>query len=125
MTPQFEQEEVIAGSDGETTPRNTPRAHATMLPLAEPRENPVLNHTYRSGTSMFADMPQPAQPASAQNTMRGEKRLLRIHIHSADVAPGQMITLDVTTDTWLAEVLDTACRKRQLDKANHVLKLPE
>ena len=124
MTPQFEQEEAIAGSDGETTPRNTPRPYATLLPPAEPRENPVLNHTYRSGTSMFADMPQPAQPASAQNTMRGEKRLLRIHIHSADVAPGQMITLDVTTDTWLAEVLDTACRKRQLDKANHVLKLP-
>ncbi len=35
-----------------------------------------------------------------------------------------MITLDVSTDTWLAEVLDIACRKRQLDKANHVLKLP-
>ncbi|KAM7186515.1 Stress-activated map kinase interacting protein 1 (SIN1) domain containing protein [Rhypophila sp. PSN 637] len=124
VTPQFEQEEVNQGSeDGETTPRNTPRPDAAMLAPAEPRENPVLNHVYRSGnTPMFADMPQPAQPTSAQ--MRGEKRLLRIHIHSADVAPGQMITLDVTTDTWLAEVLDTACRKRQLDKANHVLKLP-
>ncbi|KAM7204068.1 Stress-activated map kinase interacting protein 1 (SIN1) domain containing protein [Naviculisporaceae sp. PSN 640] len=125
-TPQFEQEEVQHGSeDGETTPRNTPRPDAAMLVPAEPRENPVLNHVYRAGnTSMFADLPQPTQPTTAQNTARGEKRLLRIHIHSADVAPGQMITLDVTTDTWLAEVLDTACRKRQLDKANHVLKLP-
>lgn len=43
---------------------------------------------------------------------------------SADVAPGQMVTLDVTTDTYLAEVMDQVCRKRQLDKANHVLKLP-
>lgn len=43
---------------------------------------------------------------------------------SADIAPGQMVTLDVTTDTYLAEVLDMVCRRRQLDKANHVLKLP-
>jgi hypothetical protein len=34
-----------------------------------------------------------------------------------------MITLDVTTDTYLADVLDIVCKKRQLDKANHVLKL--
>jgi len=34
-----------------------------------------------------------------------------------------MITLDVTTDTYLADVLDVVCKKRQLDKANHVLKL--
>ncbi|KAK3313838.1 stress-activated map kinase interacting protein 1-domain-containing protein [Apodospora peruviana] len=124
VTPQFEQEQVGEGSDGELTPRNTPRPDANMFPPPQPRENPVLNTTYRAGTSIFADMPQPTQPASAQNTMRGEKRLLRIHIHSADVAPGQMITLDVTTDTWMDEVLDIACRKRQLDKANHVLKIP-
>src|SRR5262249_8754206 len=49
---------------------------------------------------------------------------LRIRIHSSDTAPGQMVTLDVTTETYLAEVLDLVCRKRQLDKANHVLKLP-
>ncbi len=35
-----------------------------------------------------------------------------------------MVTLDVTTDTYLEEVLDLVCRKRQLDKALHVLKLP-
>ncbi|KAK0722413.1 stress-activated map kinase interacting protein 1-domain-containing protein [Lasiosphaeria miniovina] len=127
MTPQFEQEAVAEEPDDkDLTPRNTPRPDAVLQQqlLAQPRENPLLNTTYRADTSMFADMPQPAQPASSQNTARGEKKLLRIHIHSADVAPGQMITLDVTTGTWLAEVLDTACRKRQLDKANHVLKVP-
>ena len=34
------------------------------------------------------------------------------------------MTLDVTTETYMAEVLDLVCRKRQLDKANHVLKMP-
>jgi len=125
QTPQFEQQDAGEGRDtDDLTPRNTPRPDNFMLPPAQPRDNPLLNTTYRANTSMFADMPQPAQPASSHNTMRGEKKLLRIHIHSSDIAPGQMITLDVTTEAWLADVLDTVCRKRQLDKANHVLKLP-
>jgi hypothetical protein len=121
-TPQFEQEAAAEEDDKEVTPRNTPRPDARMLPPAQPRENPLLNTAYRANTTLFADMPQSTQPTSAPS--RGEKRLLRIHIHSSDIAPGQMITLDVSTETWLAEVLDIACRKRQLDKANHVLKLP-
>jgi hypothetical protein len=51
------------------------------------------------------------------------KKLLRVHILSSDALPGQIVTLDVTTDTYLADVLDSICKKRQLDKANHVLKL--
>ena len=126
LTPQFEQEDAGEGREGnDLTPRNTPRPADGFAPPPAPRDNPVLNTTYRANTSMFADMPQPAQPSSAQNTVRGEKKLLRIHIHSSDIAPGQMVTLDVTTDTWLDDVLDTVCRKRQLDKANHVLKLPQ
>ncbi|KAL2164474.1 hypothetical protein VTH06DRAFT_3690 [Thermothelomyces fergusii] len=123
-TPEFEQEAAGEEEDSkELTPRNTPRPDGgTHPPPDRPRENPLLNTAYRANTTMFADVPQPAQPANVSS--RGEKRLLRIHIHSSDVAPGQMITLDVSTDTWLAEVLDTACRKRQLDKASHVLKLP-
>ncbi|XP_044718125.1 SAPK-interacting protein 1 (Sin1), middle CRIM domain-containing protein [Hirsutella rhossiliensis] len=66
----------------------------------------------------------PAAPVAVPNTTRGQQKLLRIHLMSADTAPGQMVTLDVLTDTYLAEVLDLVCRKRQLDKGNHVLKLP-
>ncbi|KAK1751698.1 stress-activated map kinase interacting protein 1-domain-containing protein [Echria macrotheca] len=123
LTPQFEQE-VTEGQDGEDiTPKNTPKPD-NFMQLAQPRGNPVLNTIHRGNITMFADLPQPAQPASAHNTTRAEKKLLRIHIHSSDIAPGQMVTLDVTTETWLADVLDMVCRKRQLDKANHVLKLP-
>ncbi|PHH84859.1 hypothetical protein CDD83_1256 [Cordyceps sp. RAO-2017] len=93
-----------------------------VLPAeARPRLNPIVTTTYRPNMSL-ADTPQ--APAAAPSTARGQQKLLRIHIMSADVAPGQMVTVDVTTDTYLAEVLDLVCRKRQLDKANHVLKLP-
>ncbi|KAK5664211.1 hypothetical protein OQA88_427 [Cercophora sp. LCS_1] len=122
LTPQFEQEGAGDREAEDVTPKGTPRPDNFMPPPVQPRENPVLNTIHRANTS-FADLPQPSQPAS-QATVRGEKKLLRIHIHSSDIAPGQMVTLDVTTETWLGEVLDIVCRKRQLDKANHVLKLP-
>ena len=106
----------------EPTPKNTPAPpRGGFAQPNYPRQNPIVTTTYRSNTPA-ADAPQ--LPTTAPNTMRGQQRLLRIHIMSADVAPGQMVTVDVTTDTYLAEVLDTVCRKRQLDKANHVLKLP-
>ncbi|CAG9944605.1 unnamed protein product [Clonostachys rosea f. rosea IK726] len=86
-----------------------------------PRQNPIITTTYRTNTPL-ADMPQ--APASTNSTARGPRKLLRISIMSSDVAPGQMVTVDVTTDTYLVQVLETVCTKRQLEKANHVLKLP-
>jgi hypothetical protein len=122
-TPEFQQEEAIAEETDETTPKNTPQTTLSVLPPSQPRFHPVLTTTYRSNTAL-ADMPQVAQSSSAPHTHRGQQKLLRIHIHSPDVPPGQMVTLDVTTDTYLFEVLDMVCRKRQLDKGSHVLKLP-
>ncbi|GJC86551.1 target of rapamycin complex 2 subunit sin1 [Colletotrichum liriopes] len=123
ITPQ-EEEEAAEEADEDLTPRNTPQPNLnSFLPVAtEPRPNPVTNTTYRQQHSMFADAPQ--APAAAPNTSRGQQKLLRVHLHSTDVAPGQLVTLDTTTETYMAEVLDMVCRKRQLDKANHVLKMP-
>jgi hypothetical protein len=125
VTPQFQQEEQSdeESRSEETTPTNTPQPSLSHLAPSRPRLNPVTTTTYRQN-QLLADMPQQPQPSSVPNTSRGQQKLLRIHIHSSDAAPGQMVTLDVTTDTYLAEVLDLVCRKRQLDKANHVLKLP-
>ncbi|KAI8662682.1 hypothetical protein LRP88_06891 [Fusarium phalaenopsidis] len=136
LTPQEEEEEPVTSQesggvpldsaepgrvDEDATPRGTPGPQVNSFLAARPRQNPIVTTTYRSNAPA-ADMPQ--APIAAPNTSRGQQKLLRIHIMSSDIAPGQMVTLDVTTDTYLAEVLDMVCRKRQLDKANHVLKLP-
>ncbi|KAH6605081.1 stress-activated map kinase-interacting [Trichoderma cornu-damae] len=109
-----------------TLPKNegaSASASATIpaLPSEHPRPNPILTTAYRPNV-LLADAPQTRTTVS--NAMRGQQKLLRIHIMSSEVAAGQMVTLDITTDTYLAEVLDQVCRKRHLDKANHVLKLP-
>ncbi|EGR46071.1 uncharacterized protein TRIREDRAFT_66985, partial [Trichoderma reesei QM6a] len=90
-------------------------------PSVHPRPNPILTTAYRPNV-LLADAPQTRTNVS--NAMRGQQKLLRIYIMSSDVAAGQMVTLDITTDMYFAEVLDQVCRKRHLDKANHVLKLP-
>lgn len=133
LTPQEAEDDEVPGSqeaiieetrdDEELTPKNTPGANLnSFLVPSRPRQNPIVTTTYRSTNAPAADTPQ--APTTVSNTSRGQQKLLRIHIMSSDVAPGQMVTLDVTTDTYLAEVLDMVCRRRQLDKANHVLKLP-
>ncbi|KAJ8108256.1 hypothetical protein ONZ43_g6482 [Nemania bipapillata] len=122
QTPQFEQQEVADEEpEDEITPKNTPQPPSTLPVAAYPRSNPIITTTYRVDT-IFAD--RPAVPTTTPAATRGQKKLLRIHILSSDVAPGQMITVDVTTDMYFAEVLDVVCRKRQLDKHTHVLKLP-
>ncbi|KAK0125961.1 hypothetical protein ONS95_007584 [Cadophora gregata] len=124
ITPQFKQEAVASASDDDFMPKNTPTlSSSTPLAGTQPRLNPLLTtmSALRSNATL-ADSPAVGTVATpaARNSV---KKLLRIHIHSADAAPGQMITLDVTTDTYLADVLDVVCKRRQLDKANHVLKL--
>lgn len=124
ITPEFEPEEEVAEDEGEaavkdTTPRSTPQPELSLSVPYQPRQNPVLTTTHRAG--ILLDQPQVA--TSVQHA-RGQQKLLRVNILSSDTAPGQLVTLDVTTDTYLAEVLDLVCKKRQLDKVNHVLKIP-
>jgi target of rapamycin complex 2 subunit MAPKAP1 len=123
VTPQTTEEEPMEEArDEETTPRNTPQPAPSLLAApVESRPNPITNTTYRQAT-LLADTP--AAPTAMPNTTRGRRKLLRVHIHSVDAAPGQMVTIDVTTDTYMEQVLDLVCKKRQLDKAAHVLKLP-
>lgn len=112
-----------AAQEDDITPRNTPKPNTSALQpaLRGVALNPIITTTFRPHAPL-AD--SPAAPNATPNAIRGRKKLLRIHIHSSDTAPGQMVTLDVTTDMYLEEILDLACRKRQLDKGNHVLKLP-
>ncbi|KAK5989056.1 Target of rapamycin complex 2 subunit sin1 [Cladobotryum mycophilum] len=121
LTPQ---EDEDGGDDTieEASPAKNLATNAnTLLPPARPRQNPILFTTYRANT-FLADAPQAR--STTPNMNRGQQKLLRIYIMSADIAAGQMVTVDITTEMYLAEVLDLVCRKRQLDKANHVLKIP-
>ena len=128
LTPQEEEEEEAepSQSSSEAAPAAPPKdvANTNNNGLSAPRQpwqNPIVFTAVRTNTPL-ADTP--ATAPSTSNPSRGQQKLLRIHIMSTDTAAGQMVTVDVTTETYLAEVLEVVCRKRQLDKGNHVLKLP-
>ncbi len=125
ITPQFKQESIATSSiDDDLMPKNTPMPAPSCATGTQVRQNPLLTTmSALRQNSNLADAPAIGVAPTQSATRNAVKKLLRIHIHSADAAPGQMITLDVTTDTYLADVLDIVCKKRQLDKANHVLKL--
>ncbi|KAI0902419.1 SIN1-domain-containing protein [Annulohypoxylon nitens] len=127
QTPQYEQQDVAEPmADEEATPKSTPQPQISPLAASQTashaRTNPIITTTYRIDASL-ADKPE--RKLEAPVPSRGQHKLLRVRIMSSDIAPGQMVTLDVTTDMYLAEVLDLICRKRQLDKNIHVLKLPD
>lgn len=120
VTPQFKQESVsTVAMDDDAGPKSAPAQQSALPVPAKPRANPLT--TTMSALRNPADIPQ--APVTQTIPNRGIQKLLRVNILSSDAAPGQMVTVDVSTETYLAEVLDIVCKKRQLDKANHVLKL--
>lgn len=150
LTPQFSQEAAVETAQEEEAPQpsqldvpkvpnmpnvpNSPNppnpANAFILESASAplpfstrtaRHNPVLNTVYRPGATML-DTPRPQ--VSTSNTTRGQHKFLRIHIMTPDAPPGQMVTVDVTTDMYIEEVLELVCRKRNFDKNFHILKIP-
>ncbi|EOD50737.1 Stress activated map kinase interacting protein sin1 [Neofusicoccum parvum] len=66
---------------------------------------------------------RPVRVAAPNYTPRtGAPKTLRIHFISDDFT-SRVSTLEVTTDTYLAEVFDRACRDLNVDKALYVLKV--
>lgn len=61
-------------------------------------------------------------PTTHSTPRMGPAKMLKIHFTSLE-AFTQITTIEVTTDTYLAEVLDIVCKRWKLDKAYHILKV--
>lgn len=84
-------------------------------------------YEYQTDTSIpVASRPVPAdkpQLVPNHSTPRyGTAKELLIH-HVSVEATSHTLTINLTTDTYLAEVLDQACKKWGLEKAHHLLKV--
>ncbi|KAL9137851.1 MAG: hypothetical protein Q9175_000946 [Cornicularia normoerica] len=86
----------------------------------EEKETPLATTSPRKPTQAPAD--KPALPAIHSTPRVGPPKLLKIHFTSLE-AFSQISTIEVTTDTYLAEVLDTVCKRWKLDKSYHILKV--
>ncbi|MBE3047593.1 hypothetical protein IMZ48_34785 [Candidatus Bathyarchaeota archaeon] len=115
--PEYEPAEEVAEEDQEDKDEAAPQPDPSEAPEARP--DPLLVTTYRHGN---LDQPQVVATTAAQ-TLKGHQKLLRINIISSDTTTGQLVTVDVTTEAWLAQVRDLVCKKRQLDPSWHVFSI--
>ena len=126
VTPKFSQ---IANAATEDTAENTQPQQPQIpqrLPAKTvgPRFNPVLGQPFTSALRNNSTAPAdtPAIPLTNSTPRMGATKLIKIHFTSPE-AFAQTNTIEVTTDTYIAEVLDTVCKKWGLDKAHHILKV--
>ena len=86
--------------------------------------NPVISRPFafsgRKGSAATLDAP--ALPVVHSTPRMGPPKLLKIHFTTLE-AQSQNSTIEITTDTYLAEVLDSVCKRWNLDKAHHYLKV--
>jgi len=125
LTPNSIQESTTAEDDiTENPPPQQPQIpqQPPAKPLG-PRFNPVLGQPFASALRNNSTAPADTPAIPTHSTPRmGATKLLKIHFTSPE-AFAQTNTIEVTTDTYIAEVLDTVCKKWGLDKAHHILKV--
>jgi len=107
---------------------------------AQVEENELLTPRLKSSERPFETqnlMVQPAatitlSPVSSSSAVQPRKagkpsdsvsQLLRIHFNATTPLAAQSTTMNVTAETYLADVLDQVCKKKQLDKAMYALRI--
>ena len=113
LTPKFDK--LV-----EATKVEAPEAGSQRQSQIERKETPLAATALRKPAPAPAD--KPALPAIHSTPRMGPPKMLKIHFTSLE-AFSQISTIEVTTDTYLAEVLDTVCKRWKLDKSYHILKV--
>lgn len=125
QTPQYTQqfEEFSQEPIDTITPLPAPTELEAPLSEISPLTttiNKPFAFTARKQSATLADRPD--IPTVHSTPRIGPPKVLKIHFTSVE-AYRQTSTIEITTDTYFAEVLDTVCRKWNLDKAHHFLKV--
>ncbi|KAI4111131.1 MAG: hypothetical protein LQ339_000859 [Xanthoria mediterranea] len=114
LTPKYEVQVAAAQEQAASenpAPKQTSDEQKDTLTII-----PELPAAVRKLTAAALDRPIFATQHSTPRM--GLAKMLRIHFRSLE-ADFQTTSIEVTTDTYLAEVLDTVCKKWKLDKTYH------
>ena len=112
LTPKYE-EHAVQAKDEESESKTKRQS------LTEKKEV-AFEPAARKPAAAPAD--KPALPNNYSTPRMGPPKLLKIHFTSLE-ALSQTSTLETSSDTYIAEVLDTVCKRWKLDKSYHILKV--
>lgn len=93
----------------------------TVAPLN--RLNPILNQPFSSAlnrTLIPAD--KPAIPTSHATPRLGVSKTIKVRFVNLE-GSAQVMTVNTATDSYIAEILDSVCKRWALDKGNYLLKV--
>ncbi|KAJ5993867.1 hypothetical protein N7451_009591 [Penicillium sp. IBT 35674x] len=105
----------------------------TVVPGAQPvpqikltlgRQNPILGQPFSSALNDNTLTPadRPAVPVSHATPRLGVTKTLKIRFLNVE-GSAHVMTLNTTTDSYIAEILDSVCKRWGLDKGNYLLKV--
>lgn len=120
---QFKENQAMTPKYGQLANSAVEATNQTALLKTETDKKALLGPQAKGLYSKPTAAPADKIVAGTNSTPRmGPSKRLKIHFTSLE-AFTQLTTVEVTTDTYLAEVLDIACKHFKLDKAYHILKV--
>ncbi|KAE8385285.1 hypothetical protein BDV23DRAFT_176368 [Aspergillus alliaceus] len=120
--PMYSQAVVSEDTNDAASALNVPSAQPAP-PIRAPRTNPILgpfSSALNDNTLTPAD--RPAVPTSHATPRMGISKTLKIRFINIEGST-QVTTLNTSTDSYIAEILDSVCKRWGLDKGNYLLKV--
>ncbi|EYE97699.1 Sin1 family protein [Aspergillus ruber CBS 135680] len=115
-----------------TEESNEPTAALAVPPTQQPaqfrappaRPNPILGQPFSSALndSTLTPADRPAVPVSHATPRMGVAKTIKVRFINLE-ASTHVMTLNTTTDSYIAELLDSVCKRWGLDKGNYLLKV--
>lgn len=124
LYPQFSQS--FGSDDGEAPATlavpGTQPAGTLKVPMGRP--NPILGQPFSSALNDNTLTPadRPAVPISHATPRLGASKTLKVRFVNLEAA-AHITTLNTTTDSYIAEILDSVCKRWGLDKGNYLLRV--
>lgn len=88
------------------------------------RQNPILGQPFSSALndSTLTPADRPAVPVSHATPRLGVSKNIKVRFINLE-ASTQVMTVNTSTDSYIAEILDSVCKRWGLDKGNFILKV--
>lgn len=131
---EFEENERLYPTENVSAPAEEPgdtAAAAFPVPASQPilanktsRPNPILGQPFSSALNDNTLTPadRPAVPVSHATPRLGVSKTMKIRYINFE-ASTQVTTLNTSTDSYIAEILDSVCKRWGLEKGNYLLKV--
>ncbi|CAG7983995.1 unnamed protein product [Penicillium salamii] len=111
-----------SATPGTTTPQ--PASQNKVPQMAPARANPILGQPFSSALnhSTLTPADRPAVPTSHATPRLGVAKTLKIRFINTE-ASAHVMTINTSTDSYIAEILDSVCKRWGQDKGNYLLKV--